>query len=427
MHLTTVDNYYQGKLSLNDIIRPFGEHRLVGYSLIYLGNAIFFGLNIILEPYIFLLTYIVIAIFLYLPYKKFFRAYFEKIDKRWIQISYASILLIIFSLVHPPEIFMATQFVIATFFFIITAYFFDLLARGKEGRKTLIFFIFFMLIYLLIFSGSYFGGALFSITFSLVYKKIFAENKKLNINIITGYLLTVFIIFVYLYFAKINTLDGMGLSNKVITFFSRINETSLSLIAGLSASTIDIHTFQEKIINDKYILLNGIALFSIGMYSLYQYTKNKLYKESYIPILLMMYSVGAIFTIRLGRLNGGWQWAMNEWYSFHLYFYLIGVLWILYYLIFQAFLEKNDLKVSKGKIITICIVFVSVLLIFSTSTFSSYYQWKRGSSVKIYLINKRNVLLNPTDSTIDQLLWAKKDTYKAIEILKKYKLSSYRD
>jgi len=46
MMLPIVDKYFNGTMTLNDFNIRFGEHRLIGYSLIYLLNAIFFELNI---------------------------------------------------------------------------------------------------------------------------------------------------------------------------------------------------------------------------------------------------------------------------------------------------------------------------------------------------------------------------------------------
>jgi len=133
---------------------------------------------------------------------------------------------------------------------------------------------------------------------------------------------------------------------------------------------------------------------------------------------------------RLGRLDGGWMWTMNDWYSFHLYFYLIGILWILFYDIFNKYhlLKNKSLILLLKQYRWTMIVFVfSLVWIFAFQTVSNVAQWRRGRHVKAWLETKRLAMLNPTEESLEFLLWTKNDSLKAIEILKKHKLSVFRE
>jgi len=121
---------------------------------------------------------------------------------------------------------------------------------------------------------------------------------------------------------------------------------------------------------------------------------------------------------------------MNEWYSFHLYFYLIGVLWILFYDIIckYSLLSKKSLKsLFNDNKWTVIILTISILWIFSFQIVSNLAQWRRGPYIHQWLETKREAMLFPTDESLPSLLWEKQDTIRAIATLKKYKLSVFRE
>lgn len=430
MQVPTVEKYFKGTLSIQDITKQWGEHRLIGYSLIFLINTVLFGLNMKVEPYIFLLTYFLIGSIIYFFYKKFFVNNLKNFFNICIQISYVSILTIIFSLTHPPAELMTTQFVIGTLFFVISAIFFDKLCLDKGKLYPFLGFLISITIYIVVFSGAYFGGALFSLAACLFIKYIFSDKKKINIPLFASFLLTTFLIIGYFSLTKVNSYDGSGLLGKVIIFLSRSVETFKALLAGISASTLDLNTFMERLKSTEFVVMvNGGILFFLGIYSLYRFIILKIYKRTYLPILLMAYTIGSIFTIRLGRLNGGWQWTMNTWYSFHLYFYLIGILWVLYY----DLLKRIDLTSSKllpnfigRNKWTVTITAFSLFVIFSAQGISNIFQWRRGPYVFQWLEVRRQAILFPDKESLKTLLWDEQNSLKAIAVLKKYKLSVFR-
>lgn len=432
MPLPMVEKYFQGKLSFRDINMRWGEHRLIGYSLIYLANAIFFALNIKVEAFLFLLTYFSIGAVIYLCYKRFFINNLRKDFNIWIQISYISILSVIFSLVHPPgESSMTVQFVIGTLFFIISAVFFDQMCLNNKKIRYFIGFLISIVIYIVIFSGAYFGGALFSLVACLLFKSLISKNKKINPQLIISALLTVILIGNYIRLTSVSGYDGNNLFGKILVFLSRFGETCKAFLAGLSGITLDIHTFQERLkSSEPIILINGWVLLLLGIYSTSRFITLKIYKKTYLPLLLMMYSIGSIITIRLGRLNGGWLQVVNDWYSFHLYFYLIGALWILYFDLFKRFdiaSSKSLINVFQHNKRAIILSLIWLMIIFSVQTFSNVFLWIRGPYVYQWLEVKRQTIIFPTDQSLESLLWPKEESIKAIKILKKYKLSVFRE
>lgn len=429
MPIPIIDKYFQGRLSFVDINMSWGEHRLIGYSLIYLINTVVFGLNMRLEPFIFLLSDLLIGFILYFIYKKFLKNVLKNNFQKWMEISFLPILFLIFSLVHPPGMLMTTQFVIGTLFFVICTVFLDKIFLESKRKKDLINFLVFMLIYISIFSGANFLGAILGFIICFLFKINFSDKKKPNFFCLISILSSIFFVLAYLFLNKINQ-DGVGLINKIYIFIFRFKESFLSLLAGLSGTTLDIHTFEELLGNeDIFVLINGSILFFIGIYSIYKYILLKIYKVTYIPLLLIFYSVGQILSTRLGRLDGGWMWPMNDWYSFHLYFYLIGILWILFYDIFVKYikLSKKTLRFLFLKHKWTFVIFVfSMFWIFSFQMISNVTQWHRGPNVRAWLENKRMALINPTDDNLESLLWTKKESIEAIDIMKRYKLSIFR-
>jgi len=431
MPLPMVEKYFQGKLSFRDMNMRWGEHRLIGYSLIYLVNAILFGLNIKVDAFLFLLTYFLIGVMIYFFYKRFFINNLRKDFNIWIQISYISILSVIFSLMHPPiESSMTVQFVIGTLFFIISAVFFDQMCLDRKKIRFFLGFLISIAIYILIFSGAYFGGALFSLITCLLFKFLLSKNKKISLQLIISVLLTVILIGGYMRLTSVSGYDGNNLFGKILVFLSSFGETFKAFLAGLSGITLDIHTFSERLkSSEPIILINGCVLLLLGAYSTFRFITLKIYKKTYLPLLLIMYSIGSIFTIRLGRLNGGWLQVVNDWYSFHLYFYLIGSLWILYFDLFKRFdvaSSKSLKNVFWHNKVIIILSLIWLTLIFSVQSFSNVFQWIRAPYVYQWFEVKRQAILFPDKESLKTLLWNEQDCLKAIAVLKKYKLSVFR-
>jgi hypothetical protein len=430
MPLPMVEKYFQGNLSFKDINMNWGEHRLIGYSLIFLFNTIFFHLNMKLESYIFLMSYLIIGLILYFVYKDFLVKALNKKVNKWMTFSYLPILFLIFSLVHPPGMLMTTQFIVGTLFFVTTSVYLNKIFLGSKRNIDLIFFLMFMLIYILIFSGANFGGMLLGFLISFLLKIFIFEKKKPSLFLTISIIYTILLVTSYIFLNTFDN-DGVSLLEKVFIFFSRFGESFLSLLAGISATTLDIHTFEELLGGrNVFVLINGSVLFLLGMYSAYKYIFLKIYRFSYMPIFLIMYSLGFIFISRLGRLDGGWMWPMNDWYSLHLYFYLIGILWILFYDVFEKYtqLSTKSLKIFfKNYLWTLIIFIFSIFWIFSFQLTSNLAQWRRGPYVREWLETKRMALIDQTDENLEALLWTKEESLKAIDILKKYKLSVFRD
>jgi hypothetical protein len=214
-------------------------------------------------------------------------------------------------------------------------------------------------------------------------------------------------------------------------FLLKSGETFKAFLAGLSGITLDIHTFSERLkSNELIIFINGSVVLLLGLYAIFRLIKLKIYKKTYLPLLLIMYSIGSIFTIRLGRLNGGWLQIVNDWYSFHLYFYLVGSLWILYFDLFKRFdvtLSKSVKNIFQHNKLVITLSLVWLTIIFSVQIYSNAFQWIRAPYVYQWYTVKKKAILFPSKESLKTLLWNEQDSLKAISILKKYKLSVFRE
>jgi len=99
--LPNVEKYFLKTFSLIDFNQVWGEHRLIGYAVIYLINTLFFGLNIKLEAYIFVIAYTFICIMLYRSFIRSIPHSPRKKQGLLIQLFFLPILFTIFSLAHP--------------------------------------------------------------------------------------------------------------------------------------------------------------------------------------------------------------------------------------------------------------------------------------------------------------------------------------
>lgn len=419
---------FEGNLSFADINRQLGEHRLLGYKLIFILNSLIFHLNIKIEPFIFLFSYFSIALIFYFVYTNFLRVVLKADFRPWMNNTYLPILFLIFSLVHPPLMFMTTEFVIGTLFFVLFTVFFDKICLDSNKWLDLFWFLVLILIYFIFFSGANFGGVLLGFFISCLIKIIFSRKKQLNLSLMISIISTLLMTISYI--KSVDVSKGASLTGKTIIFVSKFKESFAAIISGISATTLDIHTFQELLKgNNTIILINGSVLILFGIYSVFKYIYLRMYKFTYIPILLIFYSVGHIVSTKLGRLKGDWLWPMNEWYSFHLYFYLIGILWILFFDILKKYIrlsKKSPLFLYKKHLWTVVFFVFSIIWIFSFQFVSNAYLWYRAQYVYQFYEEKRQAILFPTDESLKTLLCTKEESLNAIKILKKYRLSTFR-
>lgn len=430
MQVPTVEKYFNGTLKFSDIAQRWGEHRLIGYTLIFLLNTILFGLNMKMEPFVFVLVYFLIGLVLYFCFKNIFKTIFKNKFKKWIGLLYLPILFIVFSLVHPPIMLMTTQFVIGTLFFVLISKYFDRICLDSKNLLDLILFLSLILVYIVVFSGANFGGMVLGFMICFLFKIFFSDKKKPSLYCLISILFTLFLSISYFKLTRVDY-DGVSLFEKIILFFYKFGESFKSILSGISATTLDVHTFEDTLGGREIlVLINGSVLLLIGIYSIFKYIFLKMYKFTYFPIFLMVYSLGHILSTRLGRLDGGWMQPMSEWYSFHLYFYVIGILWIIFYDFLKKYgqISKKNFKNLIWKYKCNLMIFIFILgWIFSFQFFSNLAQWHRGPYVKQWLEPKKVTLLYPTDENLEYLLWTKEESLEAIRILKKYKLSVYRE
>jgi hypothetical protein len=427
LQVPNIEKYYEGTLTLKDIFKPFGEHRLAGYSIIFLLNTIYFGLNLKIEPLIFLITYSIIGIILYFQYKRFLISNLKRDFKFGVQFSYIIILVSVFSLTHPPLMLMSTQFVVGTLFFLMSAIYFNQMCLENVRWYVFTLFLFFSGMYVIVFSGAYFGGGFISLISCLLIKVLFSDYRKVNLLLFLSITFVTLLMTSIFFITNTGVSGGVTISEKLQLVFLHFSESIMSLLAGLSAITLDLHTLTEQLMDESFVpLINGGILFLLGIYSFYRYIRLKIFNTTYLPLMLMMYSLGIIFIVHLGRLSGGWRWPMNEWYSFHYYFYVVGVLWILFYDIFKR-IDVGAQGSAKGKKLGVSFSIIMIGYITCSQLYSSHHQWDRAKDVKGWLENKRLAILSPNAESLESLYLPHDESLNAIRILKKYKLSSFRE
>lgn len=407
MMVPILEKFYQGTIQYSDWMTSWEQHRLPGYVGIFILNAKVFGLNAKVEPHVFLLSFCIVGAVLYRPFVRFIKESVGLENGIPVSLAYVVILSAVFSLAHHPFHLMTTQFVLGNALFVVAVVMFDKICRGDTSWRVVALYLATVAVYLL-FSGAYMGGGLMSLVacFSLVV----LINRRVSPQLGAAFVGSLVLMAIYILSNPQGATGG-----KIIAALRLPFETFMSMLTGLSISTIDQHTWVDRLAEDpRIIVLNGGFMLLVGLFALYRFFVQKLWRYTYIPVLLMVYTAGTVLTIRLGRVESGWLWPVQNWYAIHSYFYLVGVLWILTY-------DVLRLRVAAVPAIT-CIA-----AILAIQTYSNLYMWQEAPHVANWLDQKREAMLDPTPEKLKILYWEEADSLKAIEVLKNHKLSLFRD
>lgn len=400
-----VGDFYAGNLKVFDFFSVRHDHLLAGYKIITLFNVHFLNWDIRLDPAIYLIASISLSALI-------FQAITCAQSNGCVRNSSKTALIflplsiVIFSLTATPGLLMATQFSVGVFLAAFIAHNIDFYFRQDRGGcfnyKLLIIFIS-LFAYFILFSSFYFFGLISGLFLIFLFRKFIINDlpaKKLLLILV--FLLLFSSILFLLKFLSTNyynvyePYEFPTVGSRLLGFISSPLDILKSILAGIAGSIVDIHTFE----NDMNIFLYiGFVLFILTLYSLYLYKKFKIYKDTLLPLFFIGYTLGIIFSVRIGRgFSSGWEGAINEWYAIHLKPFAIGLVWILILFII------NNFKIKRYKVHTI-ISLIGLFIIFVLISFSNMNQWNRSNNVKNWYqekfsamifpeINNQNVLLN---------------------------------
>ena len=134
------------------------------------------------------------------------------------------------------------------------------------------------------------------------------------------------------------------------------------------------------------MLWNGVFVSIAYLFSLWLFWRSRMYRVTWLPIIMIAYTVGVGLLILIGRgPMFGWTGGTNYWYAVHVKFALAGCLWIYAHALLQQAKERklpqSPRSIGRAEAracAAIMIVFVACVAI------SNYLDWCRAPHVRRY-------------------------------------------
>ncbi|HUP70986.1 MAG TPA: hypothetical protein VM142_14410 [Acidimicrobiales bacterium] len=413
-----------------DVVKaPFaGEHFLLGYRLMLFVNAKLFGLDMRMDPLMFILAFAATAAILHAESARVFSQFRPSVRL----IVFIPIGLLAFSLVAPPMLLMSTQFVCSTAVGLAIAWLVQRdLVEGDSAssflrrpltRALVLIPVYFML------SGAYFAGLVLGLLSMYFFRRLLERTAWLERRFVMVAAVLVPCIAVYTFF-MLRALASPDSSNpRAFTLpLTKLWGLLLSHLAGIGAGLIDSHTIETT--SSTVVLSAGIIGALIIAFSLWLFVKTRMYRKTYLPVFCIFYSFGIVTMVFAGRSGKfGWRWITAEWYAFHLRFSIIGAVWIILFALADHMRKANEEEgASRWRSWILPAGALSLLFIGGCQVVGNMAQWARAPHLKQYYEQKRLALLYPElveDPTI-VLLWPEPLLGQSRAVLEKYSLSSF--
>lgn len=416
-----LEPFFNNKLNLIKILSvKYGTNGLLGYNLLFLLNTACFKMTTFFDVY--LNDLIVLFIGIVSVYK--LRKTSVKKDYSYL-IALTLVCLTAFSAIQLSSGAMETQVRLGILFFVLASLYVDKILIGRYLRKDLILATILIFLSINLFGTAYsFAGipAIF-----LICLITFIKNRKIDMArlvVIASYVFATILYFVqYFYLAGGFTREkDKTLLWCLIEIVAHPFEV-IRAICGYNASgLIGSAGHLDGKISSRYYFILGAIVTAIMIYAIIKFIQLKMYKKTFLPVMFIGYSFFVPLLVMLDR-EISLEWVINDWYVVNTKLGIIGVIMILFY-IFQG----ADFS-GLNKIITI----ISLVIIFIFSVYGNVLHVNRAKYVKAYYEAKQPYLFAqsldelPVDSNgLTPLLASSEDTMKAIELMKKYRLSVYR-
>jgi hypothetical protein len=335
-----IDQFLNGNSSLNSlfIFGRFGEHLIVGYGILSLLNAKFLALDMRLDPFMFLVASTVSAAIVYAECIKVF----SNVRSIILGLIFLPLSFLCFSLVAPPLMNMSTQFVWGSTVAFLIAWFMEHefhTATVDRPRWPLMGALILIPVYFLLFSGAYFPGLVLGLGAMYFFHGIFTGKwfeHRIALVAMEG---AICVVSYGYYMLVLPAAQQAASAHGFVHYFTDPMGTLLFYISGIGSSLMDLHTLESA---PSLVLVVGGIMVGITLVALWLYIHTGMYLKTYLPVYCIFYSLGIMTAVRVGRgLFGDWGWITNEWYSFHLRFFAIGVVWILIYVLVDMYLPSK--------------------------------------------------------------------------------------
>jgi hypothetical protein len=428
-HVPFVDQVLDGNATLSSVTAEpyFGEHLYLGYRAIMIANGALFGLDMRLDPVLFVLAFAGVAVLYHLEVARVVSQ-----ERRWpLWLLTVPLVFLSFSLVAPPLMLMTTQFVWACTVAVGIAVLAQRGIYGERRRLPFLGALGLLPVYYFL-SGAYFPGLIAGLVgvhlarALLERRGLFDRRSLLLVGSAVGGALAYTALLV-------STQEGEGdsVSGGLTLLVTDAGRSVLTYFAGLSAAVLDTHTLERSSDTTVTVLGGLVALTTVT--ACWLFWRTKMYERTYLPIFSIFYSLGIMTAVRAGRgSRTGWRGITAEWYAYHLRFLVIGVVWILLHALVLAYAARRSEKPTGQPVRRTLQVLAAVsglTLITASQAYGNQAQWERAPHVKAYYAEKQRALLYPElypdDSAV--LLWPAPALDRARAALREHRLSGFSE
>lgn len=422
------EKYHEGILSIGDFRFRYVEHGMMGYSLFYLVNSLFFGLSmrfdIILNIILVMLSGAVACI-----------AYYKTIKKRSF-LFYIGLVLIVLVMFSPTQGFhsgMSIQIRLGMTLAFIALFYSEKINQNETPSKKSYVLLYILIVFSYLIFGTFYTFswiAAIMVVYSLrmIYervKKIHSRNKEYCIE------MGIMVMCVVLYFLFYKPSIGKQLSGNSENPFEFIFSLAKFIIISMGSVTLPWDAIGDGLISENLLRLNSLYVTIFTLIAVILFFKTKMWTKTFLPLIMILYTLAIFCQIYLGRSSsGGIYWAYNSWYNVHTKFLLVAVIWVYFYAILEA--RPIRFKLFTFNLKSIRAVLMCLIIIIAISFFSGFTLFtKRVSHIKVWIENKVHYLTGDAVLTADvngntELLVPYEKAIHGIEILKKYRLSIFR-
>jgi hypothetical protein len=412
--LKYVNQIYDGNWSAAILFPRFGEHLLPVWLLIVWSNAKLLALDMRVDAFVSLFSYLLIYLLLIYQFRKDNPA----ASKIAIWSSVFCIGLLSFSLVQPPMVLMSSQFSISSAIGLWIAILYHNLNNNTKSSGDHLSASFFLLlgVYYCT-SGGYFPGLLAGLVgMSAIYVISRHHFTKYQLCYLVAPLIFACIYFLTLKLIQQGSVEVISSATIFKNLFN-LKETSLWILTGIGCSALDIHTASEQLNPQLIPAIGGVILVSL-IALFYATTKKSTPAPHPVLVYCLLYPIGIILAVRVARGHfGSHLWIANEWYAFHMKFFAFGLFWLTWLVIRSWKDHSLPIKITAT---------LSLLIFITSASFSNISQWKRSPHVYAWMLPKQSAVLEaPSDKRAETLLWNREAVDQGIFFLEKNQLAQF--
>lgn len=416
------EKFAAGTLGFSDLLWAYGEHGMLGYSLLFLLNVAVFNMSVFFDVWLNNICVLFVALCCYWFIRR-------TVDEGPLYRPAILLLaLVSFNFMQLTSGAMETQVRLGAALFIPVAWMSGEAILFQKSPRYLAAVVGLTFLNINVFGTMYsfagIGACMLAAAVVMVCRKKVQRGPLV--------VLVCNIAFTALYLVEYGTFGRGGMKGSVLgpalgTVFTSPFETAKAFIAYLGSTVLGAAGY--KVLPGWLYLLVGLAVAAIYGFAIYCFFSGKMYTRTLVPLLFMVYTVatfGMVFLSRIHLVEGSlWTLFPNWWYHMHTKPGAIACVWILLY---YSTIKSEHLPVLVKKYVGRCLTFLLVALMLAGNAMALY----RVPHERQYYLSKQPYLFYteefmPVDEDgITPLTESKDMTMNAIEVMKNLHLSVYR-